>query len=83
MTTILLTAVITAAITLFVVALWGHFHLQPRLQRALKRELDEEARKAADLIAASVEEAVKRGINGVMVISGVWKQAEGVAYPVG
>ncbi len=63
MTTILLTAVITAAITLFVVALWGHFHLQPRLMRALKRELDEEARKAADLIAASVEEAVKRGIN--------------------
>ena len=46
MTTILLTAVITAAITLFVVALWGHFHLQPRLKRALKQELDEEARKA-------------------------------------
>ena len=37
MTTILLTAVITAAITLFVVALWGHFHLQPRLKRAMKK----------------------------------------------
>ncbi|UWN51791.1 hypothetical protein ASALC70_04024 [Alcanivorax sp. ALC70] len=33
------------------------------MKRALKQELDEEARKAADLIAASVEEAVKRGIN--------------------
>ncbi|MBL7249406.1 hypothetical protein [Alloalcanivorax marinus] len=63
MTTILLTAVISSAITLFVVALWGHFYLQPRLKSGLKRELDEEARKAADLIAASVEEAVKRGIN--------------------
>ncbi|GAA5114739.1 hypothetical protein [Alloalcanivorax gelatiniphagus] len=63
MTTILLTAVITAAITLLALALWAHFYLLPVLRRRLRGDLEEEARNAADLIAARVEEAVKRGIN--------------------
>lgn len=63
MAMMLLTAGITAAFTLLALALWAHFVLLPALRRGLRRDLDEEARKAADLIALRVEEAVKRGIN--------------------
>ena len=63
MTAILLSAVLSAAITLTVVAIWGQVYFLPRLRRTVRQDIDEEARKAADLIAESVEEAVKRGIN--------------------
>ena len=63
MTTVLLTALLTAAITVAVLALWAHYFLLPTLRRRLRADLEEEARNAADLIAARVEEAVKRGIN--------------------
>lgn len=63
MTTLLLTAVVTAAFTVATLALWAHYLLLPALRRGLRRDLDEEASKAADLIALRVEEAVKRGIN--------------------
>lgn len=63
---ILAGAVLSAFVTLLVVALWGHFFFQPRLKRALKKEMDEQARKAAVVISESVEEAVKKGlIDGV------------------
>ena len=63
MTAILLSAVLSAAITLAVVAIWGQVYFMPRLRRSVRQDIDEEARKASDLIAESVEEAVKRGIN--------------------
>lgn len=41
------------------------------------------ARVAPELSAPVKEVTVRDHQQGAMVISGVWKQAEGVAYPVG
>ena len=48
MTAILLSAVLSAAITLTVVAIWGQVYFLPRLRRTVRQDIDEEARKAAE-----------------------------------
>tara|TARA_R110001606_G_scaffold111327_4_gene237808 strand:+ start:12873 stop:13184 length:312 start_codon:yes stop_codon:yes gene_type:complete len=66
---ILITAALSALLTLVVVAAWAHFYFQPRLKRALQQELDEQSQRAARVIADSVEEAVKRGlVDGVRAL---------------
>ena len=49
----------------------------------LRAELDELAQPEKKKGLSAREERIIAGFEGVMVISGVWKQAEGVAYPVG
>lgn len=59
---IVVSALLSAFVTLLVVALWGHFYFLPRLKRDLQKEMDEQAYKAARLISESVEDAVKKGL---------------------
>ena len=67
--TILVTSIISALITLTVVAAWMHFIVSPRVGADLEVLLREQAERAADLMAEKVEEGVRRGvIDGVTSI---------------
>lgn len=56
------TAVLSALVTLTALALWMNLHVRPRVAQDLETLLREQAEQAADLMAAKVEEAVRRGI---------------------
>ena len=56
------TAVLSSMCTLLAVALWMNLHVRPRVAQDLETLLREQAEQAADLMAAKVEEAVRRGI---------------------
>ena len=67
--TILITSVISALITLAVIAAWMHFIVSPRVAADLEVLLREQSERAADLMAEKVEEGVRRGvIDGVTSI---------------
>ena len=59
---VIATAVLSSAMTLTVVALWGHFYFQPRLRDSMQQELDEQVEKAAQVLSSRVEEGVRRGL---------------------
>ena len=59
---VIATAVLSSAMTLAVVALWGHFYFQPRLRDSMQKELDEQVEKAAQVLSSRVEEGVRRGL---------------------
>ena len=53
---VIATAVLSSAMTLAVVALWGHFYFQPRLRDSMQKELDEQVENAAQVLSSRVEE---------------------------
>ena len=55
-------AVLSSLLTLLVVAVWAKIVLQPRLQRSLQSDFDEQVEKAAQVVADKVEEAVRKGL---------------------
>jgi cell division protein FtsL len=59
---VIATAVLSSAMTLAVVALWGRFYFQPRLRDNMQKELDEQVEKAAEVLSSRVEEGVRRGL---------------------
>ena len=59
---VIATAVLSSAMTLAVVALWGRFYFQPRLRDSMQQELDEQVEKAAQVLSDRVEEGVRRGL---------------------
>lgn len=59
---IVVTALLSALLTLAALALWMNLHIRPRVAQDLEALLREQAEIAADLMAAKVEEAVRRGI---------------------
>ncbi len=59
---VIATAVLSSAMTLAVVALWGHFYFQPRLRDSMQKELDEQVENAAQVLSSRVEEGVRRGL---------------------
>ncbi|MCG8391466.1 MAG: hypothetical protein MI745_00120 [Pseudomonadales bacterium] len=59
---IVASAVLSSALTLTVVALWAHFHFQPKLRSNLQEEMDEQVERAAQVLSERVEEGVRRGL---------------------
>lgn len=59
---VIATALLSSAMTLVVVALWGRFYFQPRLRDSMQQELDEQVEKAAQVLSERVEEGVRRGL---------------------
>ncbi|MEQ3636731.1 hypothetical protein [Alcanivorax sp.] len=61
-TWIVAAALLSSFFTLLVVSVWAHFYFQPRLRDSLRRELDEQVEKAAQVLSDRVEDGVQRGL---------------------
>lgn len=58
----IVTAVLSAALTCSVIAYWLQYRVRPRFMSQLDEEFRQRLKEASDVMAARVEDAVSRGV---------------------